>query len=42
MSSGAGGGPGGFFIGLIFSLILCSLTSSIIKQYKAKHYSKLA
>ncbi len=42
MNGGPGNGPGGFFIGLIFSLILCSLTSSIIKQYKAKHYSKLA
>lgn len=42
MSGGSGNGPGGFFIGLIFSLILCSLTSSIIKQYKTKHYSKLA
>jgi hypothetical protein len=42
MNDGPGSGPGGFFIGLILSLILCSLTSSIIKQYKAKHYSKLA
>lgn len=42
MSGGSGNGPGGFFIGLIFSLILYSLTTSIIKQYKAKHYSKLA
>jgi hypothetical protein len=42
LNGGPGNGPGGFFIGLIFSLILCSLTSSIIKQYKAKHYSKLA
>ena len=42
MNKGPGDGPGGFFIGLIFSLILCSLTSSIIKQYKSKHYSKLA
>ena len=41
MNGGRGNGPGGFFIGLIFSLILCSLTTSIIKQYKAKHYSKL-
>jgi predicted Zn-dependent protease len=37
-----GGGPGGFFIGLVFSLLLCSLTSSIIKQYKSKQYSKMA
>lgn len=42
MSGGPGNGPGGFFIGLIFSLILCSLTSSIIKHNKTKHYSKLA
>ena len=42
MSGNSGNGPGGFFIGLIFSLFLCSLTSSIIKQYKSKHYSKLA
>lgn len=42
MNGGPGNGPGGFFIGLIFSLILCSLTSSIIKQNKTKHYSKLA
>lgn len=40
--SSGGGGPGGFFIGLILSLFLCSLTSSIIKQIKAKHYSKIA
>ncbi len=42
MSGNSGSGPGGFFIGLIFSLFLCSLTTSIIKQYKSKHYSKLA
>lgn len=42
MNGGPGNGPGGFFIGLIFSLILCSLTSSIIKHNKTKHYSKLA
>lgn len=36
MSGGPGSGPGGFFIGLILSLILCSLTSSIIKQNKIK------
>lgn len=42
MKGGPGSGPGGFFIGLIFSLILCSLTSSIIKHNKTKHYSKLA
>lgn len=42
MKGGPGNGPGGFFIGLIFSLILCSLTSSIIKHNKTKHYSKLA
>ena len=42
MNSSSGSGPGGFFIGLIFSLFLCSLTTSIIKQYKSKHYSKLA
>lgn len=38
----SGGGPGGFFIGLILSLFLCSLTTSIIKQIKAKLDSKLA
>jgi hypothetical protein len=42
MNGDPGNGPGGFFIGLIFSLILCSLTSSIIKHNKTKHYSKLA
>lgn len=42
MSGGPGNGPGGFFIGLIFSLILSSLTSSIFKHNKTKHYSKLA
>ncbi len=36
MNGGPGSGPGGFFIGLILSLILCSLTSSIIKQNKIK------
>jgi hypothetical protein len=41
MQSGPGGGPGGFFIGLIFSLLLCSLTSSIIRQYRSKQYSKM-
>ena len=34
MTSGPGSGAGGFFIGLIFSLILCSLTSSIIRNNK--------
>ncbi len=34
MSGGPGNGPGGFFIGLIFSLIVCSLTSSIIRNNK--------
>lgn len=34
MSSGPGGGPGGFFIGLILSLFMCSLTSSIIRNNK--------
>ncbi|MBC7713912.1 MAG: matrixin family metalloprotease [Rhizobacter sp.] len=32
--SNTGSGPGGFFIGLIFSLIVCSLTSSIIRNNK--------
>jgi hypothetical protein len=41
MQGGSGRGPGGFFIGLIFSLLLCSLTSSIIKQYRSKQYSKM-
>ncbi len=41
MQGGSGGGPGGFFIGLIFSLLLCSLTSSIIRQYRSKQYSKM-
>ena len=36
MSGGPGAGPGGFFIGLILSLILCSLTSSIINHNKIK------
>jgi predicted Zn-dependent protease len=35
MSGGSGNGPGGFFIGLILSLILCSLTSSIIREPKS-------
>ncbi|MBY0412781.1 MAG: hypothetical protein K2Q18_01380, partial [Bdellovibrionales bacterium] len=34
LEGGPGNGPGGFFIGLILSLILCHLTSSIIKQRK--------
>ncbi len=34
MSGGPGNGPGGFFIGLIFSLILCHLTTSIIRNNK--------
>lgn len=34
MSGNSGNGPGGFFIGLIFSLFLCSLTSSIIRNNK--------
>lgn len=41
MQGGSGGGPGGFFVGLIFSLLLCSLTSSIFKQYRSKQYSKM-
>jgi hypothetical protein len=32
MGGSSGSGPGGFFIGLILSLILCSLASSIIKE----------
>ncbi|MBC7429152.1 MAG: matrixin family metalloprotease [Bacteriovorax sp.] len=31
---GNGSGPGGFFVGLILSLIVCSLTSSIIRNNK--------
>jgi predicted Zn-dependent protease len=42
MQGGPGNGPGGFFIGLILSLMVCALTSSIIKQIKSKHYSKIA
>lgn len=34
MSGGPGNGAGGFFIGLIFSLLMCSLTSSIIRNNK--------
>lgn len=34
MSGGPGNGPGGFFIGLILSLIFCSLASSITKNQK--------
>jgi hypothetical protein len=41
LQGGPGSGPGGFFIGLIFSLLLCNLTVSIIKQYKSKQYGKM-
>jgi hypothetical protein len=34
MNGSSGNGPGGFFIGLIFSLIICSLTSSINRNNK--------
>lgn len=34
LNGGPGNGPGGFFIGLIFSLMVCSLTSSIIRNNK--------
>ncbi len=37
----SGGGPGSFFVGLLTSLLALSLTSSIFKQIKSKHYSKL-
>lgn len=40
LNGGSGNGPGGFFIGLILSLILCHLTSSIIKQNKPKHIAR--
>ena len=34
LNGSAGNGPGGFFIGLIFSLMVCSLTTSIIRNNK--------
>jgi hypothetical protein len=34
MNGNTGSGPGGFFIGLIFSLILCSLANSITRNNK--------
>lgn len=37
MQGGPGNGPGGFFIGLILSLILCTLASVITKNNEAKH-----
>ena len=40
LQGGSGGGPGGFFIGLILSLILGNLTSSIIKQNRPKHIAR--
>ncbi len=38
----SGGGPGSFFVGLLTSLLFLSLISSLFKQIKLKHYSKLA
>jgi hypothetical protein len=37
LDGGPGNGPGGFFIGLILSLILCTLASVITKNNEAKH-----